>query len=211
MSHRAELLNERSTAPLVLTVPGLDGSGPAHWQTLWEERDARTRRAEMGDWTKPNRNMWVNRLNLAIHRADRVVILVAHSLGCLTVAWWAHYERPGYGDPVIGALLVAPPDVDGPLREPRLQGFAPTPLGPLPFPSMVVASRDDPWGSLDHSQRLATFWGSRFVDVGDAGHINGNSGLGQWDNGRRYLSRLARQALSGPSRRSEASPMSIFA
>ena len=211
MSYHADVLRDRSTSPLVLTVPGLDGSGPTHWQTLWEERDARARRVEMGDWTKPNRNMWVNRLNLAIHRANRPVILVAHSLSCLTVAWWAHYEQPAYGDPVIGALLVAPPDVDGPLREPRLHGFAPTPLGPLPFPSMVVASRDDPWGSLDHSERLATFWGSRFVDAGEAGHINADSGLGQWDDGRRYLSRLARAALAGPMRVPKPSPMSIFA
>ena len=211
MSYHADILRDRSTSPLVLTVPGLDGSGPTHWQTLWEERDARARRVDMGDWAKPNRNMWVNRLNLAIHRANRPVILVAHSLGCLTVAWWAHYEQPAYGDPVIGALLVAPPDVDGPLREARLHSFAPTPLGPLPFPSMVVASRDDPWGSLDHSERLATFWGSRFVDAGEAGHINADSGLGQWDDGRRHLSRLARAALAGPMRAPEPSPMSIFA
>jgi predicted alpha/beta hydrolase family esterase len=216
MSYPVEGLKYRSTSPLVLTVPGLDGSGPAHWQTLWEAREDRARRVDMGDWARPNRNMWVNRLNLAIHRAQsakgrRPIILVAHSLGCLTVAWWAHYEQPAYGDPVIGALLVAPPDVDGPLREPRLQGFAPTPLGPLPFPSMVVASRDDPWGSFDHSERLATFWGSKIVDAGDAGHINAESGLGGWDDGRRYLSRLARQALTGPVRVPEPSPMSIFA
>ena len=87
-------------------------------------------------------------------------------------------------------------------------GFA---LGPLPFPSMVVASRDDSWGSLGHSERLATFWGSKFVDAGEAGHINADSGLGAWEDGRRYLSRLARQALTGPVRVAEPSPMSIFA
>ena len=211
MSYHFEGLKDRSPPPLVLTVPGLDGSEPTHWQTLWEERDGRARRVDMGDWAKPNRNMWVNRLNLAIHRANRPVILVAHSLGCLTVAWWAHYEQPAFGDAVIGALLVAPPAVDGPLREPRLQGFAPTPLGPLPFPSMVVASRDDPWGSLDHSKRLATFWGSTFVDVGEARHINADSGLGAWNDGRRYLSRLVQQAVAGPERAAEPSPFSILA
>ena len=138
----------------------------------------------------------------------RPVILVVHSLGCLTVAWWAHCEQAGFGDPVIGALLVAPPAVDGPLREPRSRGFAPTPLGPLPFPSIVVASRDDSWGSFDHSQRLATFWGSKFVDAGEAGHINAESGLGGWDDGRRHLSRLALAVLM---RTPEPSPMAIFA
>ena len=216
MSYHVEGLKDRSSPPLVLTVPGLDGSGPTHWQTLREERDGRARRVDMGDWAKPNRNMWVNRLNLAIHRCQngqtgRPVILVAHSLGCLAVAWWAHYEQPAFGDPVIGALLVAPPDVDGPLGEPRLQGFAPTPLGPLPFPSMVVASRDDRWGSLDHSKRLATFWGSKFVDVGEAGHINADSGLGGWNDGRHYLSQLAQRAFARSGRAAEPSLMSIFA
>lgn len=201
----------RTASPLILTVPGLDGSGPGHWQTLWEARDSRVRRVEMGDWSKPNRNIWVNRLNLAIHRAGRPVILVAHSLGCLTVAWWAHYEQPTYGDPVIGALLVAPPDVDGALLEPRLQGFAPTPLGPLPFPSTVVASRDDCWGSFEHAERLARFWGSQLVDAGEAGHLNADSGLGNWDDGRRALTRLARQALSGPQRPPEPAALSLFA
>src|SRR5262245_5536541 len=79
-------------APLVLTVPGLNNSGPAHWQTLWEQRLSDCRRVELGMWDKPHRNTWVNKLNLAIRTADRPVVLAAHSLGCIAVAWWAHFE-----------------------------------------------------------------------------------------------------------------------
>lgn len=202
--------------PVILTVPGLGGSGPDHWQTLWEARDSRVVRVDLGDCERPVRNAWVNRLNLAIHRASadgsRPVVLAAHSLGCLAVAWWAHYEEPAWANPVVGAMLVAPPDVDGAARDARLRVFAPTPLGPLPFPSVVIASRDDPWSTLAHAERLASFWGSRFVDHGEAGHINAESGLGAWDRGRRELRRLARESAAAPSMQPPPpEPLSIFA
>lgn len=197
--------------PLILNVPGLDGSGRQHWQTLWEGNPAHVRRVEMGDWATPNRNLWVNRLNLAIHQASHVegrkVLLVAHSLGCLVVAWWAHYEAPAWGDPVVGALLVAPPDVDGPVPDTRVRAFAPTPLCLLPFPSVLIASGDDPWATLPYSRRLAEFWGSRFVEAGRHGHLNAESGLGDWVLGRRELARLARQAGSPPPLRAPTLPL----
>lgn len=176
--------------PLILTLPGLDGSGPAHWQSAWERRDPDVVRVDMGDWASPNRNAWVNRLNLALHRAAAPVVLVAHSLGCLAIAWWVAYEQPRWGEKVAGALLVAPPDVDCAVFEPRLLPFAPTPLVPLPFPSILVASRDDPYADLARSRRLAAFWGSEFVDAGRLGHINAASGLGGWAEGRGLLDRL---------------------
>jgi len=197
---------------IVLTVPGLNGSGPGHWQTAWEN-DGLSRRVDLGDWSQPNRNMWVNRLNLAIHRAGGPVILVAHSLGCLATAWWAHYERPAWCDPVIGALLVAPPEVDLAARDSRLYAFAPTPLGPLPFPAIVVGSNSDPYAEIEQTRRLAHFWGADFVEAGDAGHINADSGLGGWDDGRRLLARLTRRALQqsiGPAPADIASELSLY-
>lgn len=179
--------------PVVLTVPGLNGSGARHWQSAWES-DGLARRVDLGDWNAPNRNLWVNRLNLAIHRAERPAILVAHSLGCLAVAWWAHYERPAWCDPVVGALLVAPPEVDSAASDSRLYAFAPTPLGPLPFPTTLVASRNDPYAEFERTRRLGQFWGSRFVDIGEAGHINAESDLGGWEEGRALLASLARHA-----------------
>lgn len=176
--------------PLILTVPGLANSGPDHWQTRWERDRPDCRRVELGMWDRPHRNTWVNQLNLAIHRADRPVVLVAHSLGCLAVAWWARYERPSETHPVIGAMLVAPPEVDFfPLDE-RLSQFSPTPAERLPFRSVLVASRNDPYIGINTARQLARTWGSAFVDVGQAGHINADSGLGDWAFGQALLEQL---------------------
>ncbi|MBO9574878.1 MAG: alpha/beta hydrolase [Sphingobium sp.] len=184
-------LSAAEQAPLILTVPGLDNSGPRHWQTLWERELDDCARVDLGSWDRPNRNAWVNTLNHAIHSAGRPVILVAHSLGCLAVAHWAAMERPDYGDPVVGALLVAPPEVDIAPVDARLNGFAPTPILPLPFPSIVAASRDDPYIQAHRARRLALLWGSQFADAGAVGHINAQSEIGRWDFGLFLLSRIA--------------------
>lgn len=193
--------------PLVLLIPGLNDSGPLHWQSRWEATLPNTQRVDLGMWSEPHRNTWVNKLNLAIHRAGRPVVLVAHSLGCLTVAWWAEYEQPGADRGVIGALLVAPPDVDRPGLDPRLARFAACPRGELPFPSVLVASRDDPYCSLPTAMALARDWGSRFADAGAAGHINAESDLGDWPLGRRLLD----QILRGHGRMPRAVPQDRFA
>ncbi len=178
------------TAPLVLTVPGLDNSGPGHWQSIWERERMDCERAELGMWSSPHRNSWVTALNSAIRQAGRPVILAAHSLGCLAVAWWAALEAQSYGGPVAGALLVAPPDVDTAGPDPRLTGFGPAPKIILPFPSVTIASSNDPYIDVARARSLAKFWGSHFVDVGEAGHINGDSGLGDWREGQVWLDRL---------------------
>lgn len=187
--------------PTVLTVPGLGGSGPAHWQTLWERERPDTVRVELGMWDTPHRNAWVSRLDQAIAQAQAPVILAAHSLGCIAVAWWASLSPQPYGWPVAGALLVAPADVDWPTAR-ELAGFAPTPQQPLPFPSIVIASRDDPWIAIDRARSLAACWGSRFVDAGPAGHLNAASGLGRWPEGQEQLDRViaASGGGSGPAR-----------
>jgi predicted alpha/beta hydrolase family esterase len=182
----------REREPLVLIVPGLNDSGPRHWQTLWEQQRRDCRRVDLGMWDNPHRNTWVNKLNLAIHRAERPVVLVAHSLGCLAVAWWAEYEKPSYGNPVIGALLVAPPDVDRPGSDHRIARFSACPRAELPFPSFLVASRNDPWCHRRTAWQLARDWGCRFADAGEVGHINAESDLGDWAFGRLLLDQLLR-------------------
>lgn len=180
----------RGTAPLVLTVPGLGGSGPDHWQTIWERTRGDCDRVELGMWDNPRRNAWVTKLDGAIKSAPAPVILVAHSLGCLAVAWWAALEGQPYGWPVAGALLVAPPDCAAADTPKTIGGFAPTPKVSLPFPSIVVASRNDGYATIERSHSMAKFWGSHFVDVGELGHINAESGLGHWLFGQRLLDRL---------------------
>ncbi|MET0361059.1 MAG: alpha/beta hydrolase [Sphingobium sp.] len=177
-------------APLVLTVPGLDNSGPGHWQTVWERERADCERVDLGMWSQPHRNSWVTTLNGAIRQAGRPVILAAHSLGCLAVAWWAALEAQPYGKPVAGALLVAPPDVDAAGPDTRLAGFGPAPKIILPFPSVTIASSNDPFIDIARARSLAQFWGSHFVDMGEAGHVNAESGLGDWREGQQWLDRL---------------------
>jgi len=176
--------------PTILTVPGLGGSGPSHWQTLWESARPDTVRVELGMWHTPHRNAWVTKLDQAIRQAKAPVILAAHSLGCLAVAWWAEMTRQPYGWPVAGALLVAPADVDRPEARAELATFGPTPTAPLPFPSIVVASRDDPWIAIERAHSLAVGWGSHFVDAGEQGHLNAASGIGWWKEGQELLDRV---------------------
>lgn len=180
----------RGNPPTILTVPGLGNSGPTHWQTLWEKARDDTVRVELGMWDTPHRNVWVTKLDRAIRTARAPVVLVGHSLGCLAIAWWATLSPQPYGWPVAGALLVAPADVDRYDGPPELSGFAPAPATPLPFPSIVVASRDDPWIRYERAQALAGGWGSHVVDAGSAGHINAASGVGDWAEGQALLAEL---------------------
>ena len=182
--------------PLVLLVPGLNDSGPDHWQTLWQRELPHAEKVELGLWDDPHRNTWVNQLNLAIHKAARTwagrpVILVAHSLACHVVSWWAEYERPDADGPVKGALLVAPPEVEQGEVDPRLARFAPVMPRALPFPSILAASRDDPWIAFGRARRLARIWRSRFIDAGWLGHINAESGLRDWPFGQYLLRQLS--------------------
>lgn len=185
-----------SATPLVLTVPGLNSSGPAHWQSLWEESRDDCVRVELGMWSRPHRNTWVNKLSHAIAGARRPVILCAHSLGCLTVAWWSLLEGQGHGSPVAGALLVAPPDCDRRRLPQPLVQFQPVPRLALPFPSVVVASRNDPYAEIGFARDLAAEWGSGFVDVGMLGHINAASDIGDWPFGEGLLDLLVANAHS---------------
>lgn len=178
-----------NAAPVFLTVPGLNNSGPDHWQSLWEQKLPDTRRVEQADWDAPRRDQWVATLQASIADADGPIILIAHSLGCIAVASWAAAVRD-YGRPVAGALLVAPPAIDRSGVHPLLRQFAPLPARPLPFPSILVASRNDQYATLEQSIVMARLWQSHFVDIGYRGHINAASGLGMWDDGLRLLDPL---------------------
>lgn len=186
-----------SVRPTILTVPGLGNSGPSHWQTLWEGHRPDISRVDLGMWDRPHRNAWVTKLDQAVASARAPVVLVAHSLGCIAVAWWASLSPQPYGWPVAGALLVAPADVDRANVASELAPFAPAPRGALPFPSIVVASSDDPWIESDRAHSLAVDWGSYFVDIGAHGHINAASGLGLWTEGLELLDRVV-DAAGGP-------------
>ncbi|MGF6603147.1 putative alpha/beta hydrolase family esterase [Paraburkholderia sp. GAS448] len=176
----------------VLVLPGYQNSGEGHWQTLWEQSQPTCSRVQMPDWDHPVRDAWCRTLDDAVAAADAPIVFAAHSLGCLTVAFWAaQYASPAQAAKVAGALLVAVPDPTGDQFPTDASGYAPVPLAHLPFPSIVVASTDDAYGSVPFSQACARAWGSSWFEIGARGHINSDSGLGDWDEGQRWLATLA--------------------
>lgn len=172
----------------VLILPGWQNSGPGHWQSLWESQHG-YQRVDQHDWMTPKRGDWIARLEEVLFACDEPAVLVAHSLGCLHVAAWAAHSKNTAL--VKAALLVAPGDAEREEMRPVLPGWSPIPMQPLPFASVLVGSRDDPYCSFERAQAFAAAWGSRFVDLGLAGHINADSGLGEWAEGQRLLVDLA--------------------
>jgi len=178
--------------PNVLILPGLANSGPEHWQSRWERENPTYRRVQQRDWDRPECGEWVATLVRAIDASAAPVALVAHSLACALVA---HLASTRTAAKVSAALLVAPTDVDSPeCAPPEVRGFSPLPLAPLPFRSTLVASADDPYVSLERARYFARAWGSRFLEIGKAGHINAASGHGVWPEGRRQLEALLRKS-----------------
>lgn len=178
--------------PDVLILPGLFNSGEGHWQTVWEEKLPHARRVQQAEWNEPNRTDWVTALDAAIASSERPVVLAAHSLGCALTAWWAsELGHAPHAAKVRGALLVAPPDVERKDFPAFVTGFAPMPSTSLPFPAKVVASSNDPWCALARARAWADAWGAGFHEIGERGHINGDSGLGDWPQGREWLEKLA--------------------
>ena len=168
----------------VLTIPGLWNSGPQHWQTLWEARHPSFHRVQQRDFDHPDRSEWVANLEMAVTDSPTPPVLAAHSLGCALVAQWA--EDCG-GQGVRGAFLVAPSDVEHPDYPIEGRSFSYMPLSRLPFPSIVVASTNDVYVSVERTRQFADAWGSRLIFIGDAGHINGASGHGAWPEGEQML------------------------
>jgi predicted alpha/beta hydrolase family esterase len=168
-------------------LPGHGDSGPGHWQSLWEAADASLQRVPQNDWQRPDRGEWLAALDRAIGACAEPPVLAAHSLGCALVA---HHVHAG-GRPVKAALLVAPADVEMvAMVQDAVQSFAPMPLVPLPFPSIVVASTGDPYVAPARAEAFARAWGSRVVMLRGAAHINAESGFGAWPEGRRLLDEL---------------------
>jgi len=174
-------------ATSVLILPGYQGSGETHWQTLWEKENPQFKRVIQRDWENPIRKEWVATLENAVAKAGEDVILVAHSLACLTVA---HWNAQKMHSSISGALLVAPPDPKATAFPRSVEGFETTPLNVFNFPSIIVASSNDPYGSLSYAQELAKACGSAFVNVGEKGHINSFSDIGAWEEGYTYLNQL---------------------
>lgn len=170
--------------PLIV-IPGWQNSGPAHWQSLWQAKLGGSR-IQVASWEFPERGDWVEAIDRAVAASVEPPLLVAHSVGCIAVAHWAaRHQRP-----VKGAFLAAPADVDRPECPEELRNFAPIPRSPLPFPSLVVASKDDPYAAFERSAALAQVWGARLHAMARGGHLNATSGFGPWPEGEMLLQEL---------------------
>lgn len=187
-----------------LILPGWHGSGPGHWQRLWLGQDPEARLVEQDDWDKPDLDQWLMRLGEYIASERTPVMLVAHSLGTLLVA---HYAERYPTKRIAGALLVAPGDADLHAPESReIASFAPVPREKLPFPAILVASRNDVLMAYDRAVALGKDWGARLVDQGNAGHMNVESGYGPWPAGFRLADELEASMREGADQASVSPP-----
>lgn len=184
-----------------IIVPGWRDSGPGHWQTLWAQRLEGARRVVQDDWMTPVRSAWVGQLEKTVLEAPHPVVIVAHSLGCIA----SIHMGAEAAAKVCGALLVAPAD---PERRAILTDFAPVPSAPLPYRSIVVASSNDPYCPIRLASAYARAWGSEFVRLQNAGHINLESGYGEWPLGMALLQSLTGQMDWGRSVVPTATPPS---
>lgn len=171
------------TPPHVLIVPGWRDSGPGHWQSLWAERLPRAVRVQQDDWITPSRSAWLASITRTILALDAPVVVAAHSLGCIATT----HLPPEAVARIRGALLVAPAD---PERRAVLSDFAPVPYQPLPYRSILVASSNDPYCPIRLAGAYARGWGSEFVRLQGAGHVNVESGFGEWPLGLALLNSL---------------------
>lgn len=180
--------------PTTLIVPGLNSSGSAHWQTWFESQIPDAIRVIQPDWKRADLPQWSSRIRREISRRSGPILIAAHSFGALAALQAAedHRER------IAGALLVAPADPD------KFGITDALPAGRVGFPLMIVASANDPWLSIERAVALAVRWGANLVDLGNAGHINADSGYGPWPFGLALLRQLAERSELGNSPHDES-------
>jgi predicted alpha/beta hydrolase family esterase len=167
----------------IVIIPGWRDSPPGHWQSLWAEQLPGAVRVKQDDWVSPSRDAWVASITQTILAQAQPVVVVAHSLGCIATT---HLPAEASAH-IAAALLVAPAD---PERRGQLADFAPVPYQRLPYSSIVVASNTDPYCPVRTAGAYARAWGSEFVRLQDAGHINLEAGFGTWPLGWGLLQSL---------------------
>ncbi|CAN5729167.1 alpha/beta hydrolase [soil metagenome] len=187
----------------VVIVPGWRDSGPGHWQSLWQEGIPGALRVGQDDWVTPTRSAWVSALEKLVLAQDGPVVIAAHSLGCIATT---HLGEAATAR-IAGALLVAPAD---PERRAVLSDFAPVPYAKLPYRSIVVASSNDPFCPVRLAGAYARAWGSEFVRMQNAGHINIDSGHGDWPLGLALLQSLTDEPASLLARRTSIEPLATL-
>lgn len=170
-----------------LIVPGLGNSGPQHWQSFLENSGSHFIRIQQQDWEAPACEDWITRIDQEVSKYPfSSVVLIGHSMGCTAISHWAKK----YQKIIKGALLVAPSDLEAPVYTFPATGFTPIPIEKINFKTIVVASENDEWVSPERARLFAANWGSEFISLGQAGHINVASGYGEWKEGLEILKKL---------------------
>lgn len=174
--------------PHLLIIPGLGDSGEKHWQSYWLKKFSNSTKVIQDNWHEPQLNEWLERLDENIQEIKEPTILVAHSLAVSLVMHWVSKNT---NPKIVGAMLVAPADVNSPEHTPDfLRHFSPIPIQTVPFPSIVIGTENDTYISLERAKELASYWGSDFVNIGQKGHINSDSDLEYWEEGQGFLQQL---------------------
>ncbi|MGI5150297.1 RBBP9/YdeN family alpha/beta hydrolase [Plantactinospora sp. CA-294935] len=181
----------KRTPTRTLLVPGRGRPKPEHWLRRWADAHPEYRWAPYPPGPPFTLSDRVAALHEALREAPDPAVLVAHSAGCLTVAAWAARHT----GPIRAALLVTPPYLDpawepDPNRPPDDSVYGPVPRTRLPFRSIMVASRTDPYTTFAQFAEYAEDWGAELFDAGDAGHVETASGYGRWPAGERLLAKL---------------------
>lgn len=175
----------KSSETSILVIAGYEGSGEVHWQQRLISKLSAATLVEQDDWLFGSLSNAVDRIVQSVAAAQKPVVFVAHSAGCCLVSHAvAALTAAGEIAKVRGAFMVSAPDPEIVKTLPMIDPLLPlVPREFLPFPSVLVSSSNDPFCSQDVSKSLAADWGSVWVDAGEAGHINTDSGHGPWPEG----------------------------
>jgi hypothetical protein len=181
-------LNEAYT---YINVPGLGGSGDSHWQTYWEKTYPEIIRVEQTDWDNPVCSTWIEQLAETLNQsADKPIVLIGHSLGCATIV---HAAKKQMLNGIAGAFLVAMPDVERADFPKECIGFAPMPRISLSFPSLMIASENDPYISSMELKKWSDIFGAEFISVGKREHIGTAAQLEYWEEGQSLFQKFVVQ------------------
>jgi len=171
----------------ILIVPGHIHADKEHWQSRWEAKLSTAQYVRRPGGAGSTAGDWAAELAAAVKARRKPVMLVAHAFGVPLVL----QALPQLGGKICGGFFVSPPDITkAAMHAEKPAGLAPYPLRPLPFPSIVIAARDDPFCDFAAAEKLAQTWHSLFFDAGLSGHIDAQSGHGPWPEGLMVFSRF---------------------
>lgn len=166
-------------------VPGIGNSDSGHWQSIWQATwGGAASRIAPRSWTEPDLDNWCEAIDREV-RAEKDVVVVAHSLGCLAATHWIATEMR---EPILGVLLVSPPDRYADSFPVAASTFVGAAERPVDVPGLIVCSDDDPYCTLTAAKEIARHWELPTVSAGMLGHLNSDSGVGEWIQGQTVLS-----------------------